>query len=255
MGSRTLEITLKDFVRAIGNSKFKRQIILKGGLNLEVALIKYNSPINARPTVDADFQLFSEDILESLLAEIPHLESQLNLKYKVFDRRGLDKTPNSDSITIETDLGVKFEVDINISKYKVDVEVFDIEYPLGYSMESMLADKLKVFYSKKIYRRSKDLYDLYLLSVAKNFKLIATKSVILDKWENTVFPEMPLHSANLDDLKYAYNKLSGIGDKLEFEEIYKKVFEFTTPLIGFIFSKAADDLQWDANKREWVECG
>lgn len=255
MSNRLLYITLKDFVRTIGESPYRDLVILKGGLNLEVALYKYNSELSARPTVDADFQVTSKATWEKLLQDLPTLKSPNGFKYTVKERRGFDITPDSDSAVIETDKGVNFDVDVNISLYEVSIEIYDPEYPKGYSIESMLADKLWVFYSKKIYRRSKDVYDLYLLSKAKNYILAETKKVILEKWANTGMPESPLHFADLDRLKHAYSKLIGIEDKPPFEEIYKKVFGFTAPLIDFLYDKSETNLAWDRRKGEWIECG
>ena len=78
----------------------------------------------------------------------------------------------------------------------------------------MLADKLKVFVSKSIYRRSKDLYDLYTLSFLKGFSLIEAKECILDKWRTSSFPEQLLHyPANFSELETAYNKLRGVPNE------------------------------------------
>ncbi len=68
-------------------------------------------------------------------------------------------------------------------------------------------------------------------------------------------PESPLHFADLDNLKHAYGKLSGIEDKPPFEDIYKKVFGFTAPLVDFLYDNPETNLEWDRRKGEWIECG
>ncbi|MFB5762044.1 hypothetical protein [Paenibacillus medicaginis] len=53
----SLEIILKDFIQAVKLSPIADKIVLKGGMNLEAAMKKYNELYLARPTVDIDLHI------------------------------------------------------------------------------------------------------------------------------------------------------------------------------------------------------
>ncbi|MFB5762043.1 hypothetical protein [Paenibacillus medicaginis] len=122
-------------------------------------------------------------------------------------------------------------------------------YPLGFSIETMIADKVAVFLSQKIYRRAKDLYDLYILSYAKDYHMRNLLSDIQHKGnKNEAY-----HIADNDQLEHAYNKLEGIIKKPDFETVMARVVLFVYPIGEALKAEEPDlFLVWFTERGEWA---
>lgn len=252
-----LDRVLKDFVSATAKAGFSDRIVLKGGLNLEVALKKYSDTVRARPTVDADFHMRRREDWEDFLLKVPTdvaSHSALEMKYSIIYRRGFEKHEFSDSITIETDQGHKFDVDMNLSDFPGPTELYLDDYLPGFTVPTMLVDKISVFCSEKIYRRSKDMYDLFLISYMKDFIMKRLLAEMSNKLEFSKGVPDTIHIANLDKLEHAYSRLMGIPDKPDFDLVYKRVTNFIYPIVECLLS---GDLEkgdvWLSEKGKWID--
>lgn len=110
----------------------------------------------------------------------------------------------------------------------------------GSAPEKMFADKLRGISTVKIYRRVKDLYDLYLLSALNGYS--STK--IMDIAGNTLGDFKDFRECNYD-LNHAYSKLNRVTNKPSFNEVYSKVYEFIRP---FLEGYSDQSLMWADNQ-------
>ena len=116
----------------------------------------------------------------------------------------------------------------------------------GASLEKMYTDKAVAISTKTVFRRIKDVYDLYLLSHFSGFKLSRIAYII-----NQLDMKIGDYTEFLNDvdskhgLKYAYSKLQDIENKPDFDVIYGRVKLFVEPLISKY--SGDNDYKWDVN--------
>lgn len=123
----------------------------------------------------------------------------------------------------------------------------------GYSVESILVDKLHVLASRKIFRRSKDIYDIYVISKLRSVDLQSVVTSYESKYgKERIGIVFGLDMENLDNLEQAYNKLRGIENKPKFIEIYKTVSEFALPIYTYIGKSDTPNLSWCTTIRKWI---
>jgi hypothetical protein len=119
----------------------------------------------------------------------------------------------------------------------------------GMLPDEILADKISVLSGKMIFRRIKDFVDVYALAhcvrvnAAEIIKIVKSKGREVGSF--TEFYE------RRGDVEHAYNRLAGIENKPDFDEVYSYVERFVKPF-------AQDDLSlriWDFNKSAWGNGG
>lgn len=141
---------------------------------------------------------------------------------------------------------VLFDIDINVT-----VNPFVCVYATpagvrfnGASLKKMLADKLSTVSSRLVFRRCKDMYDLYLLSHLRGFKTLEIKEILTN--QGVALEGFVEFQLRLAELLHAYEKLRGIEDKPSFDVVYNRVFTFVRPFI----SNTETALVWTGS--EWA---
>jgi hypothetical protein len=115
----------------------------------------------------------------------------------------------------------------------------------GVTPDNVIADKISVVSSDKVFRRAKDLIDLYALSHCVTVKNTGIRAI----WERES-REIGTFSAFVnrrDELRHSYEKLRRVDSKPEFGTIYGYLTGFLSP---FIEAKTAA-LAWDSRKSVW----
>ena len=90
----------------------------------------------------------------------------------------------------------------------------------------MMSDKLKVVCSNKIFRRIKDLYDIYVLSIIYEYDMARLIKVIKEKHSDIDINEFKLTEDNVKELRHAYNKYEGFPINIKFEKVYGRCLNF-----------------------------
>lgn len=118
---------------------------------------------------------------------------------------------------------------------------------VGVSIEQTLANKVYVLSTRKVFRRIKDLYDVYRIGKCLTFNindifLMQDKiGVPFENFENLLY--------RVDDVKNAYSKFIGIQNKPDFNEIYDFVVKkFIPPFIN-----NERNLKWDSKQEKWIK--
>lgn len=238
---------LKDFSENCGNYKQ----VLKGGLALSYY---YNSTLpSARNTIDIDFHISDFENWNKLKEEgIKNATS--NSKLGCIYTLGSEKiNPNGSSLTILYEINDrkgKFKIDMNYGTYCKTRKVHSIEI---YSPEMIIADKLSVICSSKIRRRTKDLYDVYLVICNENFDFKTLTHEIKLKLESrdiSLDLLSILNTSYLKELEYSYYKMKLI-DFPDFSDIIDKLLYFIPPVMDGVILGYDYDSNWDHKKASW----
>lgn len=248
-----------DFLKIIVTSKFKDMLAIKGAVSLRETAKDYDYQDVMRITADldmdwktkshADWEIFVKEIEDTA-----NKNSELGLNYKIIKRRGFAKNKDSDTLTfkvLQNDSEATFSIDVNLNSKAISFDsknIGDVSidmYPIGY----MIADKMKVIATEKVYRRTKDLIDLYIISNLADFHY---NQIYNKVWEKLVDEEFStlffINRCDKDKLEHAYNKLERVNFKPHLNEVVERVASFTAPL--YHYSKNAN--MWDKSLGMWI---
>ena len=225
-------------------------LVFKGALITKLILAEKNFTLLNRQTVDIDANwIGSPPSMEELVATIQKsfgdMRDQL---YAVAIREYEEK--KSAGISIR-EIGTEKEImsmDISI-KPVVGSSVYHYGEAAirGVLANEILADKIAVLSGRLVFRRAKDLIDVYALSSC------------LEVWTSEIFDILKCKSASLgefvellnnpNDLEHAYYKLRRIEEKPPFDDIYPYLTEFVRPFAD------KDEMPriWDSGNRNWVD--
>ena len=175
----------EEFIRRLSESKYKENLILKGGF-----LLYSISGFTTRPTVDADYLLknYSNDLnaIKRLVEEIISLPSKNDfIKFKIKGLELISEIRKYHGIRVNL-IGIigrtktPFNIDFGVGDIIVPspverilpVLLSEFEKPkvLTYSLESTVAEKLDAIISlMEATGRMKDFYDIYYLATNFDF--------------------------------------------------------------------------------------
>jgi len=115
----------------------------------------------------------------------------------------------------------------------------------GVLANEILADKIVVLSGMRLFRRSKDLLDVYAL--AHCVKVLTTEILGIIRSKRLDLGEFAEFSTRQVDLEHAYNKLQGVDRKPLFDEIYQYLNRFVVPFV----LKDQTPRVWNSGKRVW----
>lgn len=203
-------------------------IDFKGSMVLKACLLEAGYSDEIRHTVDIDANWYSE--------VLPTAEGMTESLQKALDKNGIGLEAHlyrmygegrsagfelKDKSTGE----VLFSMDIDVNRPVPPTQIYEIaEFRFrGVSPAQMLADKVYVLSTDKIFRRIKDVVDLYYLSKVFPFN----NAVVLQTLKNNRRALDTFHGFlhRRDELKHAYEKFRFTGgvDKPPFNEVYSVV--------------------------------
>lgn len=116
----------------------------------------------------------------------------------------------------------------------------------GSTVDKIVVDKLLVVSGDKIFRRVKDVVDLYALSFCTSFRVNTINEVINNSKKK--LGDFHLFLTEKDKIEHAYRKMTGIENRPDFCEIYKRVSILIEPFLQNEF-----DLTWVPIEKSWKE--
>ena len=221
-------------------------IVFKGAVVLKIATLYKN--FNAtRETHDIDGDWVDRP------PTMGELEALVDTAVKRVDTRLYAKWYRQ--YTKTTSAGI-YVYSVNEKKpiFKLDISIRDNQFTtkyittinniqfIGASLPKMFADKVMAISGDKIFRRSKDLFDLYLLSYINGFNN-QYSYIIWDQMGRTL-GDFDGFINRKEELHHAYDKLHGLVNKPKFEDAYDRVYPF-------IYNRRNLNLTWDGNN--WLE--
>lgn len=246
-----VESIMYKFVDLIVEAKIP--VVFVGALTLK-ALLNENriqEPNRSTKDIDCHWTDISHTTDNEVLMSLSGLLDTLNItnSWVELDRKSSHKTSACFGIYINR--MKEFTIDLN---YNPIYSVTNYVTPNGIvfqgsSKERMFVDKLSVISSKKIYRRTKDLIDLYSLSQIEGFKLSNITKVI-ESSERNLEDFSDFLISNNEQLIHSYNKLDGIINKPDFIFLYNRIISFCIPFITKSYKNI--DGEWKPNEAVWL---
>lgn len=212
-------------------------ISFKGSMVLKTFLTNmgYNETTRHTKDVDANWNTDFNPTLEQLTESIQKVIDEQNISFNVEPFRMYGEGKSAGFNFVDTETGIlEFSMDMDVNRVSPNLKLYEIGNIKfnGVIPEQMLADKISAISTNRIFRRSKDLIDLFYLSHVfeidkeRVLKIIEESGRTLDNFEGFL--------SRKDDLIHAYERFSLEGDvyKPPFDEVYDKVYEYIKPFIA-----------------------
>jgi hypothetical protein len=256
---------LTDMVRSLENSKYQRAFLIKGGFALMAAVKQHGKQEYIRGTTDIDLDFLSLAEWEKFVSEVSSIltdGSKIGAVYKLSKRRGVNNEFQNDALLFSvslkgTPLPGAVGIDMNVKTLSEGVEYCIPELSFtGATVLSMLADKLSVLSTRTVLRRTKDLVDSYIISKVFNLSMSDIVARVESKGVKINAAPFILDGNNIDGkagLKHSYTQ-QRVGEPLglPFEEVYKSVLDFLTPIYQELLASANSGAAWDCERGIWT---
>lgn len=241
---------LMDFLYRIMEelAKLNVPIVFKGAMVLNLITHANNPSAVERMTQDIDGDWIGEgptmEQIEAVLRQAvknvnPLMDIMVNREYGEKRSAGFRIIDQHQNKVASIDLSVRQNIySVPYISYINGVTI------TGASLAKMISDKLYAVSGEHIYRRTKDLLDIYVMSFISQFQTVE----IYDIWEQAGrTPGNFLHYRNhKKEIFQAYDRLKGIKNKPDFSELDKRLSIFLEP---FFDKENRRDLMWRTG--EW----
>ena len=211
-------------------------ISFKGSMVMKACLMEAGYDANTRHTVDIDGNWYSETMPASEQMEASIQEAldngNIHLKVKLYRMYGEKRSAGFELKDPSTD-EVVFTMDIDVNRPKVPTRIYEVEGIRfnGIILNQMIADKVSVISTDKVFRRIKDLVDLYYYSQVFGFN----KDEIIKLLNNSGREMGDFNGFNnrVDELEHSYTKFRFSGDveKPEFKDVYDRVKNYVSDIM------------------------
>ena len=208
----------------------------KGSMVLKACLLEAGYSEETRHTVDIDGNWYSdtpptaEQMVESLQKALG--KKGIDLDVSIFRMYGEGRSAGFDLTDRAT--GEKlFSMDVDVNRPVLSTKIYEISgiHFLGVSPSQMIADKISAVSTDKVFRRIKDVVDLYYLSKVFDFNKKETIQVLKDTGRTlgdfSGFLQRP------DELQHSYEKFRFAGgvSKPPFDEVYLTVKNYIKDIL------------------------
>lgn len=203
-------------------------ISFKGSMVLKACLMEAGYTEDTRHTVDIDANWNSdtlptgEQMEESL--QIALKKSGIDLEVSIYRPYGESRSAGFELKDRDTgDVVFSMDIDVNRPIPPTKIYVVDGLQFRGVASSQMIADKVSVLSSEKVFRRIKDVVDLYYIS--KVFRFHKTDVLQTLKNSGRSLGDFCGFLHRIEDLRHSYEKFRFEGDvyKPPFEEVYRTV--------------------------------
>ena len=218
------QVNLEMLYQIIENLQIiKAPIAIKGGLLLNASLQEHLSDMS-RITRDIDGNWLNKQPNIQEMKEILEQAVQMSYPdYTVQIRRNYNENQSAgfEIVNQYQDTLTSLDIDVNkptiATSYTINGNSFQ-----GISMEQVLCDKISVLSSPQIMRRTKDLLDVYAITQTIPYN---KKSLVNLLAQRNLGDFSTLYERHTE-IQHAYNKLKGITNKPEFEDVYTTVCDY-----------------------------
>jgi len=116
----------------------------------------------------------------------------------------------------------------------------------GVLVNEILSDKIAVLSKKNIFRRAKDLIDVYALAHCVNVKTSDIFGMFEKNPDREIGPFTEFYTRR-QDVEHAYGRLAGVDGKPPFDEVYSYLKAFIQPFAERDFTPRV----WSSNRLIW----
>ncbi len=206
-------------------------ISFKGAMVLKACLFEVGYTEETRHTVDIDANWNSdtppsaEKMIDSLQRALS--KSGIDLEVSIYRMYGEGRSAGFE-LTEKATGEILFSMDIDVNRTIASTKIYDMDGLRfrGVSPSQMIADKLSAISTDKVFRRIKDVVDLYYISKAFDFNRTDVMRTLENSGRSLDAFYGFLHRS--EDLRHAYEKFRFDGDvnKPSFDEIYCAVKKY-----------------------------
>lgn len=210
----------------------------KGSMVLKACLVEAGYLKETRHTVDIDGNWCSD--------ELPSEKQMVESLQRAMDNHGIELDVNlfrmyGDGRSAGFELNDRntgemiFSMDVDVNRPVSEIVTYEVEGIKfrGVSVSQMIADKLSVVSSDKVFRRIKDFIDLYYLSQVISFEkkdieqALSVTGAVLGNFDGIIHRK--------EELKHSYEKFRFEGDvqKPLFDEVYDSVEKYIEDFLPF----------------------
>ena len=211
-------------------------ISFKGSMVLKACLIEAGYTEDTRHTFDIDANWYSDaaPTAEQMTSSLQNAMDRNALGLDVELNRMYGNGRSAGFKICERATGDElFTMDMDVNRPPIETRIYEIEGLCfsGASPSSMITDKIAAISSDKVFRRIKDVIDLYYISKVFRFD----KKTILHTLHNSgrAMGDFDGFLNRRDDLQHAYEKFrfSGNVKKESFDDVYQSVKRYINPLL------------------------
>jgi len=267
----------EELARRISKSRFKNNLVLKGGF-----LLFALSNTAFRPTVDADYSLnkFSNNLenIQMMIEEIIDIKTENDfVEFEIKDYEDIAEQQKYPGIRvnlitkikntrthISMDFAVGDKIIPEIQKRKINTILDDFKKVelLSYPLETIISEKLHAIVSRmELTSRMKDFYDINYLVNNYSFEAQLIKEAVINTFS---YRESSLNNRTVenilrlgDDPKISRRWINFcrniVNEELYFEKILKLIVEFLNPPLQAAVNNNEINSTWDPEKLRWFE--
>ena len=208
----------------------------KGSMVLKACLVEAGYTKETRHTVDIDANWISdappteEQIIGSIQKALD--KSGIDLDVSLYRMYGEGRSAGfelKERVTGE----ILFTMDMDVNRPIPPTKIYEIDGLrfCGVSPIQMISDKISVVSTDKVFRRIKDVVDLYYLS--KVFRYDKKDVLLTLKNSGRKLDRFQGFLTRMDDLRHSYEKFRFSGDvsKPPFDEVYQTVRSYILPFL------------------------
>jgi hypothetical protein len=202
-------------------------IDFKGSMVLKACLMQagYTDAIRHTEDIDANWRFNAPPTAEQMVSALQEAVDTVDENLKVDMFRMYGEKRSAGFKIVDTSNNTLFSMDIDINRPSLPTTTYELKNVSfrGVSVAQILADKVSVVSSNKVFRRIKDVIDLYYLSHAFPFDGNEVKQNLESL--NRELGSFDGFVCRKDELQHAYEKFRLGGDiyKQPFELLYNKV--------------------------------
>lgn len=211
-------------------------ISFKGSMVLKACLLEAGYSEETRHTVDIDAN-WNSDSLPSAEEMVDSLQNAINkngidLDVSLYRMYGDLRSAGFELIDKSTG-EILFSMDIDVNRPIPPTKIYEVAGLRfrGVSLAQMIADKISAISTDKVFRRVKDVVDLYYIS--KIFEFNKTEVMKMLENSNRTLDAFQGFLCKTEDLRHSYEKFRFAGgvNKPPFEEVYDIVKSFIQPVL------------------------
>lgn len=211
-------------------------INFKGSMVLKACLLEAGLLEETRHTVDIDANWYSatpptkEQMVSSLQTALQ--KGGIKLDVNLYRMYGAGRSAGFELLEAATG-DVLFTMDVDVNRPIPQTKIYEIEGVrfCGVAPIQMISDKLFVISTDKVFRRIKDVVDLYYISKVFEFNKAEIEQTLTHNGRILESFDGFLHRS--EDLRHSYEKFRFTGDvgKPPFEEIYGTVKKYIQDIL------------------------
>ena len=211
-------------------------IDFKGSMVLKACLIEagFHEEIRHTVDIDANWYVDSPPTAEQMIGSLQKAldKAGVDLEVSLYRMYGEGRSAGFELSDRETG-DILFTMDIDVNRPAAQTRIYEIAEIRfrGVSVNQMLADKISAVSGDKIFRRVKDVVDLYYLSRVFPFHSADIKQILKDNDRELGSFHGLLHRKS--ELEHAYDKfrLTGDANKPPFDDVYAAVKSYIKDIL------------------------